>query len=79
MLVDKGLAGACVPRTTDDGYPVVALIDAINEELLFAIGKEYGWYYVIDGQGRILADSQFLEQALEAMPLHWRAKIRLCS
>ncbi len=79
MLVNKGLAGACVPGTTDDGCPLVALVDPVNEELLFAIGKEYGWYYAIDGEGGMLADSLFLEDVLEALPTHWRATFRLCS
>src|SRR3546814_16690586 len=47
-LVDRGLAGACVPVATDGGDLVIALLDYDHQCLICAIGKSTGWYYALD-------------------------------
>ena len=47
-LVDRGLAGACVPVETEAGELVIALLDYDHQCLICAIGKSQGWYYALD-------------------------------
>ena len=67
IWVEQGLAGACVPAVTDDGDPVVALLDPTNEQLLFGFGKQYGWYFVIDNEGTAIAEGQFIQDILRVL------------
>src|SRR3546814_8465332 len=47
-LVDRGLAGACVPVETDGGDLVIALLDYDTQCLICAIGKSQDSYYALD-------------------------------
>src|SRR3546814_13078785 len=47
-LVDRGLAGACVPVETEAGELVIALLDYDHQCLICAIGKAQGWYSALD-------------------------------
>ena len=51
-LVDRGLAGACVPVETEAGELVIALLDYDHQCLICAIGKSQGWYYALAAAGR---------------------------
>lgn len=67
-MVERGLAGGCVPVETDDGELVVALLDPNNEALLYTFGKVQGWYYVTGGDGAPLAYGKLLDEILSVLP-----------
>ncbi len=78
QLVSERIAYACVPCVTDDGSPLVALLDSTRQQLLYAVCKESGWYYAIDSEGDVLVGSHFLHELLEALPVDRQARLRRC-
>jgi len=67
-LVDRGLAGACVPVETEAGELVIALLDYDHQGLICAIGKAQGWYYALDAAWQPLAQGRLLDDVLAALP-----------
>jgi hypothetical protein len=67
-LVDRGLAGACVPVETDAGELVIALLDYDHQCLICAIGKSQGWYYARDAAWQPLAQGRLIEDVLAVLP-----------
>ncbi|MEQ8354488.1 MAG: hypothetical protein RH942_03050 [Kiloniellaceae bacterium] len=67
-LVDRGLAGACVPVETEAGELVIALLDYDHQCLICAIGKAQGWYYALDAAWQPLAQGQLIDDVLSALP-----------
>ena len=67
-LVDRGLAGACVPVETEAGELVIALLDYDHQCLICAIGKTRGWYYALDAAWQPLAQGQFIDDVLAVLP-----------
>ena len=63
-MVDSGLSYGCIPVETEDGDLVVALLNADGEGLLYAFGKDQGWYYVTDPEGIPLAHGRLIEDVL---------------
>lgn len=50
-LLDKGLAGACVRVTCDDGERMVTILNPANDDILFAFGRNGDGYYIMDWDG----------------------------
>lgn len=67
-LVDRGLAGACVPVETETGELVIALLDYDHQCLICAVGKSQGWYYALDAAWQPLAQGQLLDDVLAVLP-----------
>ncbi|HMA14669.1 MAG: hypothetical protein ACM35H_13540 [Bacteroidota bacterium] len=67
-LVDRGLAGACVPVETENGELVIALLDYDHQCLICAIGKTQGWYYALDAAWQPLAQGRFIDDVLAVLP-----------
>ncbi|GAB4394739.1 MAG: hypothetical protein Tsb0032_22670 [Kiloniellaceae bacterium] len=67
-LVDRGLAGACVPVETEGGELVIALLDYDHQCLICAIGKSQGWYYALDAAWQPLAQGQLIDDVLAVLP-----------
>ncbi|MEQ9606708.1 MAG: hypothetical protein RLN99_03485 [Kiloniellaceae bacterium] len=67
-LVDRGLAGACVPVETEAGELVIALLDYDHQCLICAIGKAQGWYYALDAAWQPLAQGKFIDDVLAVLP-----------
>ncbi len=67
-LMDKGLAGACIPVETEEGELMVAVLDPDNEDLLYGFGRDRGGYYVFDTLGRPLARGRHIHDVLEILP-----------
>ncbi len=67
-MVDRGLAGGCAPIETDECELVVALLDPSHETLLYAFGKDQGWYYVTGSDGALLAQGRLIDDVLVVLP-----------
>jgi hypothetical protein len=64
QLVDRGLSGGCISVETEHGDLVVAVLGADGQSLLYAFGKDQGWYYVTDPEGVPVAQGRLIEDVL---------------
>src|SRR3546814_2638346 len=70
-LVDRGLAGACVPVETDGGDLVIALLDYDHQCLICAIGKSQGWYYALDAAWQPLRSEEHTSELQSLMRISY--------
>ena len=68
-LNDRGLGGACIPATVDDGEVLVAILDTSNEDIPYGFGRDQFGYFVFDTDGKALAHSgRSIHEVLSALP-----------
>ncbi len=67
-MVQRGIAGSCVRLETPEGDEIVALLDLESEYPVWIFGKSQGWYYVLDGEFRPIAQGQLIDEVLSVLP-----------